>query len=671
MAHYRTTQANFWLPKMKDARSYLVVIITCCYSGCAGFNSAPLHHNVRSNTRCDRLHHPRAHPSLRRNASKNKDADEPLGKRRRSRGTNDNNRKTSRRKNTNNGATMNTAVCIIPPDDAWDSIQRARHLARDTTFYKWPPAIRLFHPFAPSKSVPNLVGKLAEWIEEEGTKSILEMELKGSSGTETTQPSSASSPTLLEPFAVTLDSITILPHWEILQARIEALEERMPQRTLSESLAEREIRKRRAEGMALIEEEERKGLKRKQERERKKRQRLINSGKSTASDDQSEHDDTANDDGAGKKGSSFNGPCVLYLSPNEESRIALEALRETLRDELFPAYDAFSPSSSVSPYPEYLPRKVISDTKAGASTSNAVKFKPLLPIARFASVDQAVKVAKVLQRTWDPLTFNVTDIQFVSRQDDNSFQGNSYQATSTSGVGFGNGGKAQPEDWDIPEVRHRKKHGTLSSDNTNRMALTTSGEVEDVSKQGIYGCDAMVMLWGEEPEEELMEEEASLTMIMDENDDELESSDSNINEDHTDELYYQAGDINYDEIFATAEREYQRMETYEEFSSIFDLEPGAQIEEGDEGGGIEEWLDEGDGSLDDEGATVVIGRAQFFLGAMRDFIGMPASSTIDGKDRIMGGGVSATARRRGAVHRMAESWSDGEYGRKDQDYLPR
>ena len=447
---------------------------------------------------------------------------------------------------------MNTAICIIPPDDAWDSIQRARHLARDTTFYKWPPAIRLFHPFAPSKSIPNLVGKLAEWIEEEGTKSILEMELKGSGsvvdeegdGDDTTRSSpSSSSSTLLESFEVTLDSITILPHWEILQARIEALEERMPQRTLGESLAEKESRKRRAEGMALIEKEERKGLKRKQERERKKRQRQIKKGQISESD---EDNDTTNGDETGKKGSSFNGPCVLYLSPNEQSRIALESLRETLRDELFPMYDAFSPSSSVSPYPEYLPRKVVSDTKAGASTSNAIKFKPLLPIARFASVDQAVKVAKILQRTWEPLTFNVTDIQFVSRQDDNVMQTNSYHGTSTSGVGFGNGGKDQSGgDWEIPEFRHRKKHGTLSSDATNRMALTSSGEVEDVSKQGIYGCDAMVMLWGEEPEEEWMEEEASLTMIMDDNDEELERSGSDdCNEDHTDELYYQTGDIN-------------------------------------------------------------------------------------------------------------------------------
>jgi hypothetical protein len=33
-------------------------------------------------------------------------------------------------------STFSTAVCIVPPDDAWDTIQRARHLARDTTFYK-------------------------------------------------------------------------------------------------------------------------------------------------------------------------------------------------------------------------------------------------------------------------------------------------------------------------------------------------------------------------------------------------------------------------------------------------------------------------------------------------------------------------------------------------------
>ena len=47
---------------------------------------------------------------------------------------------------------------------------------------------------------------------------------------------------------------------------------------------------------------------------------------------------------------------------------------------------------------------------------------------------------------------------------------------------------------------------------------------------------------------------------------------------------------------------------------------------------------------------------------------MPASSAIDFKDRIMGGGVSAVARRRGSVHRLSESWEVGDYGQKDQDY---
>jgi len=46
---------------------------------------------------------------------------------------------------------------------------------------------------------------------------------------------------------------------------------------------------------------------------------------------------------------------------------------------------------------------------------------------------------------------------------------------------------------------------------------------------------------------------------------------------------------------------------------------------------------------------------------------MPASSAIDSKDRIMGGGISAVARRKGAVHRLAESWNSGDYGKKESD----
>ena len=109
--------------------------------------------------------------------------------------------------------------------------------------------------------------------------------------------------------------------------------------------------------------------------------------------------------------------CVIYLSPNDDSRVLLESLRKKLRKELYPGYDAFSPSSPVSPCPEKLPLK-----KARASSGpSASQFRPLLPVARFSSVDAAVNVAKVLQRTWGPLTFNVNDVRFPSRDDDSDW----------------------------------------------------------------------------------------------------------------------------------------------------------------------------------------------------------------------------------------------------------
>ena len=40
-----------------------------------------------------------------------------------------------------------SALCIVPPDQVWDTIQRARYIAQDSTYAIWPPAIRLFHPF--------------------------------------------------------------------------------------------------------------------------------------------------------------------------------------------------------------------------------------------------------------------------------------------------------------------------------------------------------------------------------------------------------------------------------------------------------------------------------------------------------------------------------------------
>ena len=84
---------------------------------------------------------------------------------------------------------------------------------------------------------------------------------------------------------------------------------------------------------------------------------------------------------------------------------------------------------------------------------------------------------------------------------------------------------------------------------------------------------------------------------------------------------------------------------------------------------IEQWLDDDDF---DEGTKVTIGRTEFLTGDQRTYKGMPASSVIDGKDKSLGegGNVSGLARRRRTSSRQGSLWEDGEYGRRDNDYLP-
>jgi len=87
-------------------------------------------------------------------------------------------------------------------------------------------------------------------------------------------------------------------------------------------------------------------------------------------------------------------------------------------------------------------------------------------------------------------------------------------------------------------------------------------------------------------------------------------------------------EIDYGKIFATAEREYRRMQTHEILSAKNSSPSSNYLDDDDQGGEtdestseIEAWLDDDDESLEDEGATVVIGRAQFFMGANREFVG--------------------------------------------------
>jgi len=152
--------------------------------------------------------------------------------------------------------TMSTALCVIPPDEAWDTIQRARHMARDRTYHKWPPAVRLFHPFCQRARLADKALDIARVIEEND----------------------------IEPFQVTLDSWTIVPHMEAIEADWEAMRQLPKQEKVVVP------KKKETEADRLIAEEERLGKQRLLKRVKKGQQ---TASYSKASKDENEEGDVS------------------------------------------------------------------------------------------------------------------------------------------------------------------------------------------------------------------------------------------------------------------------------------------------------------------------------------------------------------------------------------------
>jgi len=557
--------------------------------------------------------------------------------------------------------TMDTALCIIPPDDAWDNIQRARHFAKDPSFYTWPPAIRLFHPFVERASLAEVATTVAQVIE------MYE----------------------LESFEITIDKLLIVPHFEDLQEQDEAMKQ-LPDQA---KVLDREPTKDEVRVQALIQSEEQKGktklAKRKAKEQamkslREEEENKDSPGKTEGNDStftsttnntvKEENTSTNKKDQSPrellkiqrKSMAQFNGPCVLCLEPNEESKIHIQAFREILRKKLFGKYDPFSPSSIVTnedTLQKGLPRTVLRQHGLlGSSQSQKAKqkkregstFRPMITLGSFSTVTKAVEVAKKLQSVWEPLTFQVSDLHLVSKlspsalksETDGSNDGELAGSPSSSSDPY----SIQVDDNGTPsllenrELTLRKFHGSDGSDSI----LTTKGE---------YGCDAMIMLTGEEhqlfkkpePEEdmdfndsleEMEEEEEASSLYLDKED-----------EDKIMELLLSPAAIPGGQKGNGASR-----------NSI-----NGKAEKDDDY--LNTWLEEDDDV--DDGATIIIGRTIFLMGEMRQYTGMPASSTMDGKDRVMGDrDVSGSARRRGAVHRQGDRWQEGDYGRKEKDYLP-
>ena len=541
---------------------------------------------------------------------------------------------------------MDTALCIIPPGEAWDKIQKARHFARDPTFFQWPPAIRLFHPFSPRDELQEVGLSIAQIIES----------------------------CELESFDITLNQISIVPHHEVLEEMNDAQETLPVQAKQSDQPKSQES----IEVEELIEMEELKGKRklarrlqneayRKEKKEAAGHEQALQQKAEEAITPAPEKENLVTDVNATttvkrrprklsenqisprdrlseqkKAKQLFNGPCVICLEPDDESKLHIQAFREILRKRGLGDYDPFSVSSSLTSGGNSLPRKVLDHHGLLSESSSFSKgnryenssvgstFRPVLTLGRFESVSKAVRVAKALQEDWEPLTFRVTDLQIIS-EGDSTIHGDVYYGNDSLNKSETNTSRNSAYGIDLDEdgVPIMPKNRELAV----RNKLHGTDESESlVTRRDVFGCDAMIMLYGEE--ESLFNSSLSSTGVADgdgsKSDDGHDEIDRGFNmakedEDQIMELLMSAaaseggimGTSDVDDSFSIDGTEYS----------------GSSIESGEDDDRMSDYLEDlldDDGDVD-EGTTVIIGRTQFFTGELRQYADLPASSAMDGK----------------------------------------
>ena len=449
--------------------------------------------------------------------------------------------------------TIATALCVIPPETAWDTIQRARYIARDKTYHKWPPAIRLFHPFCQQDDIPDAALRIAQLVEK--------YEIK--------------------PFKVTLSSWVIVPHLEALEAdlatfRLLPMQEPLPEQP--------KITEEENQLNELIAREEKIG---KQRRKRRKseasRRNPIENHNETNTVEEKESPRMVMEKQR-RMYEEFNGPCVVCLETDSRSSAILAEIRAVMAVELFPEHTQFSPSSSVAMH--------------RITRSTCTDFRALVPIGAFPTVTAAVEMARRLKAVWDPLTFTVHDFHLIST------------------------GLESMEETMDDEFSDSREY-----------ALTQVTDDDDLSTtMGQFGCDALVSLIGEEMEQD---DEVNQEMV---------------------NFLLETGEPGGADTNATLPSAASLDENHSENSEddIISRE-------------LFSWLDDDDDY--DEGQVVVLGRTSFFSGEARSYVGMPASSAIDGKDRLLGDGMNAASRRRGSgAARTANLAKSGEFGFQETDH---
>ncbi|KAL3913698.1 MAG: hypothetical protein SGILL_006384 [Bacillariaceae sp.] len=266
------------------------------------------------------------------------------------------------------------------------------------------------------------------------------------------------------------------------------------------------------------------------------------------------------------------GPCILCLEPDEESKQLLIELREALQEGL--NHDPYSSPSSIYSW------KYVKDVDMG--------YRPLIPVSKFDSLHAAMDVARRLKGLWgEPLEIEIKDLHVISCKE---------------------------------EVEEEVKWESQSIG----LGLTLQTDLER-KDEAAWGCNAKIMLFGEEVEQ-----------------------DEEFNQEMVDKLVEEGTPGGMDISF-----DYTVLEDEEESTTD-----------------IEKWLDDDEGY--DEGSQVVIGRTHFFTGDQKAYTGMPATSVTDAKDRSLGeaGSVSGASRRRGSAARQGTLYQEGEYGRRERDFSP-
>jgi hypothetical protein len=510
-----------------------------------------------------------------------------------------------------------TALCVIPPDESWDTLQRARHFANDRIYRKWPPAIRLFHPFCPQSKLSDIALDLAKVIEKYN----------------------------IEPFEITLNQWTVMPlpdtmvdmseilkdveeednglqnyddpvqdDTEYLQIQALIQSEEIKGR---EKKRQRDLLKRLKAQAAKQEQNNAEGMMKQQNNNNNGSQPQQSARKTDFTSNQKTDNSTINDmtntpscrqakqrqqSQASAKSSQpeettssqpyfdeFNGPSMIALEPDETSSQRLKQLRELLRRELLEESDHHHTEEPL--WDSSIPLYDDSDDEEYEEYADEIAaFRPLIPIGAFPTVDSAVSVARKLKGLWDPLTFKVTDLHFIS-------QGQEKQPNKNY-----NGGAVTENHPGFHYPSPTSHHGATLERSLSSVA---------------FGLDALVMLMGEEIEMDDYANELMANMVMEQGI--AGGLERRLLEGEMGKLNpYNGENQNEQQQKKPEPRKAQYFVNYER---QLDASEGNWEE-------LDDWLDDDDDEYD-EGTVMVIGRTYFYSGEARSYSGMPASSKAD------------------------------------------